>query len=125
MGLFDRQNKLVKSWISVTEESQIDQLIKASYDKPQVIFKDSVSCGISVGVKSRLVNDWANLSEEVDFHYLDLLSYRSVSNYIAQVSQVIHQSPQIIIFHRGAVVANTSHHAINVNFIRDAVAGIS
>jgi len=125
MGLFDRQNKLSKSWFTVTEESQIDQLIKASYEKPQVIFKDSVSCGISAGVKSSLVNDWANLSDEVDFHYLDLLSYRSVSNYIAQASGVVHQSPQVIIFHRGEVVADTSHFAINVKFIKDAVADIN
>jgi len=125
MGLFDRHNKLAKSWIPLTEESQIEQIIQASYEKPQAIFKDSTSCGISAGVKSGLVGDWANLSDEIDFHYLDLLSFRSVSNHVAQVSKVVHQSPQVIIFHRGEVIADTSHFAINVKFVKEALANIN
>ena len=33
----------------------------------------------------------------VDFYYLDLLNYRSISNEIAKHLNVTHQSPQIIL----------------------------
>lgn len=124
MGLFDRGNKLQKNWIHLTDESQIEDIIKASFDKPQVIFKDSTSCGISAGVKHGLVGDWGSLSDDVDLHYLDLLSYRSVSNKVAEVSGIVHQSPQVIVYHLGKVIADTSHFAINAKYIEDVVAAI-
>jgi len=124
MGLFSRDNIIPTSWSPITEEGQIKEIIQASYEKPQVIFKDSTSCGISAGVKNGLVGDWENLSDKADFNYLDLLSHRNISNLIAQVSQVTHQSPQVIIYHQGEVVADTSHHAINMKYIEDVIVGL-
>ncbi len=124
MGLFSRNNTLPTSWAPITQESQIKEIINRSHEKPQILFKDSTSCGISAGVKHGLVGDWDSLSDKADFNYLDLLSYRSISSLIAQVSQVTHQSPQIIIYHKGEVVADTSHHAINLKFIEDSLASL-
>lgn len=123
MGLFSRKsNDLPTQWILLTQEQQLDDIIKASHEKPQVIFKDSTTCGISAGVKSGLVGDWSGVADQADFHYLDLLNYRGISSKIAQVSGVTHQSPQVIIYHHGKVIADTSHFAINVKFIEDALA---
>jgi len=124
MGLFSRNNAIPSTWSPITGEEQIKEIINRSHEKPQVIFKDSTSCGISAGVKHGLVGDWNSLSDKADFNYLDLLSYRNISNLIAQVSQVTHQSPQVIIFHLGEVVADTSHHAISLKYIEDALAGL-
>lgn len=123
MGLFsNKSNDLPSQWILLNSEQQLEDIIKASNQKPQVIFKDSTSCGISAGVKSGLVGDWNAIADQADFHYLDLLNYRSISSKIAQVSGVTHQSPQVIIYHHGKVIANTSHFAINVKFIKEALA---
>jgi len=124
MGLFSRNNAIPSTWSPITGEEQIKEIINRSHEKPQVIFKDSTSCGISAGVKHGLVGDWNSLSDKADFNYLDLLSYRNISNLIAQVSQVTHQSPQVIIFHLGEVVADTSHHAISLKYIEDTLAGL-
>lgn len=124
MGLFNRNNVIPKNWIPLTEESQIKDIINASHEKPQVIFKDSTTCGISAGVKHGLVGDWSKIDGSIDLHYLDLLSYRSVSNKVAEVSEVTHQSPQVIIYHYGKVVADTSHHAINVRYVEEVLAAI-
>lgn len=105
-------------WIMLNDVDQLDGIVKASYDKPQIIFKDSTTCGISARAKAGLQEDWTPVADLADLHYLDLLSYRSVSNEIATFTGVIHQSPQVIIYHHGKVVADTSHHNISVRFIQ-------
>jgi len=80
-----------------------------------VIFKHSTTCGISAAAKSRLEEDY--LADQVDIHYLDLLSFRSVSNLVAEELAVFHQSPQVIIINKGEVVNYESHFAINTAFI--------
>lgn len=119
MGLFNRRTSSIPSkWIMLTEVEQLDGIVKASYDKPQIIFKDSTTCGISARARAGLQEDWTPIADEADMHYLDLLSYRSVSNEVAAYTGVIHQSPQVIIYHNGKVIADTSHHGISIRFIR-------
>ncbi len=108
----------MKNWNNITAEEDINKIIKMSEDKTQIIFKDSVSCGISAFAKERLVEGSDLLTEIADFNYLDLLQYRSVSNYIASHLDVIHQSPQIIVLKNGKVVFRDSHHSIQPEKIR-------
>ncbi len=55
-----------------------------------------------------------NLTEkDLDLYYLDLLSYKSVSDEVGYKFQVMHQSPQLLVIKNGVVVANDSHGSIN------------
>jgi len=113
-------NKLkytMKNWNPITTEQQVKDIVEKSNEKPQIIFKDSVTCGISAYAKERLVNGNDVLIDKADFNYLDLLSYRSVSNFIADELNVIHQSPQIIVLKDGEVVYRVSHHSIQAEEI--------
>jgi bacillithiol system protein YtxJ len=69
--------------------------------------------------KSRLERE---CGEEVEIYYLDLIAFRNVSNYIAVKSGVIHESPQLIIFKDGKVIADASHIAVRgemVDLLKD------
>jgi len=103
----------MQNWKEITSEDDINSIIEASASKPQLIFKDSMTCGISAHAKERLKEGYALIDGKVDFNYLDLLSFRSVSNFIAQTLNVTHQSPQIILLKDKKVVYTSSHHAIN------------
>jgi bacillithiol system protein YtxJ len=103
----------MKDWIHIKSEEDFHNIIAASEEKPQIIFKDSTSCGISAHAKARLQDGYSLISEGADFHYLDLLAFRPVSNLIAQALTVTHQSPQIIVLKGKQVVYTSSHHAIN------------
>ena len=106
-----------KNWKLILTEQDVQSIIEKSTEKPQIIFKDSVSCGISAFAKERLT-DGNSLTENIaDFNYLDLLSYRSVSNFIASKLEVIHQSPQIIVIIDKKVVFRDSHHSANSSYI--------
>ncbi|MFT4986751.1 MAG: bacillithiol system protein YtxJ [Glaciecola sp.] len=102
----------MESWKQITSEQDVLSIIKKSSEKPQIIFKDSLSCGISAYAKQRLQQGNDLIIDKVDFNQLDLLRYRSVSNFIATTLDVIHQSPQIIVIKDGKAVHTVTHHSI-------------
>jgi bacillithiol system protein YtxJ len=51
--------------------------------------------------------------KELKPYYLDLLSYRPISNGVAELFGVFHQSPQALIIHKGKCVYNSSHFEIS------------
>lgn len=65
----------------------------------------------------RLQDDWQDALDDTHFYYLDLLAYRSVSNFIADALQVHHESPQIIIIKDGEAIYDVSHLDIQVSDI--------
>lgn len=106
-------------WIELTSETELDQLIENSFETPQAIYKHSTSCGTSFHVKTML--EEAEVPEGMDFHYLDLLAHRTLSNKVAAHFHVHHESPQILIIKEGKCVYHTSHLAIRMDKIKQYV----
>lgn len=126
MGFLDQFRKtrdagLPEDWQTIETELQLQAAIDESFQKPVALFKHSVTCGISANAKYRLESEWDFNTSELSFYYLDLLSYRAISNKIAADLAVIHQSPQVILLKDGKAVFNTSHHAINVAGLRQHI----
>lgn len=103
----------MKDWLAIKTEQDLSEIIERSTTKPQIIFKDSTTCGISAHAKHRLIEGYHSIEGKADFNYLDLLAYRPISNLIAEKLSVTHQSPQILVLKGGKVVYSTSHHAID------------
>ena len=110
-----------KKWNVISTENEVLDIIEKSALKPQIIFKDSVTCGISAFAKERLTNDYGLIESEADFNYLDLLSYRAISSFIATKLEVIHQSPQIIVLVDRKVIFRDSHHSIDAKKIAEKI----
>jgi bacillithiol system protein YtxJ len=106
-----KEEKLLP-WINLNNLSQLSDIDEKSKGKTQVIFKHSTRCGISRMVMNQFVDSF-NVDSNLDLYYLDLLSYRDVSNEIGYKFQVMHQSPQLLIIKNGVTVAHSSHGAIN------------
>ncbi len=124
MRLVDRiQNleKLEHGWKRLTQVDEVEELIRLSGDKPVVIFKHSIRCGASAMAKWQLEKDWDFEAGDLDFYYLDLIRYRSVSDQVSRVLGVVHQSPQVIVLRRGEVIFQTSHYRISISAIRLAL----
>tara|TARA_R110002012_G_scaffold322096_1_gene555361 strand:- start:49684 stop:50079 length:396 start_codon:yes stop_codon:yes gene_type:complete len=100
-------------WIALTSLDQLEELGKKSNGKPQFIFKHSTTCGISRMVMNTFKQTYDISKDQADLYYLDLHSYREVSNEVARKFQVIHQSPQLLVIKNGTAVAHASHGAIN------------
>lgn len=109
------------SWNTLDSLSGIDQIVKASLNRPQLIFKHSIRCGISSRVKSSLFADETQLAEKIELHFLDLIKNRPVSNAVAEKLGIHHESPQIILIDQGEVKLDLSHYAIQSDKILEAI----
>jgi bacillithiol system protein YtxJ len=107
----------MSNWQHLTAVDRLDAITTASYQRPQLLFKHSTRCSISAGAKSRLDSGLNALNDAFDLHYLDLLSYREVSNAIADRFDVLHQSPQVIVVQNGKASYQMSHQLISVERI--------
>ncbi len=120
--LMSRQKKEVcQSWKVLGSLGQLDEIIDTSHSRPVVVFKHSVRCGISAMVKYQLEKGWDFQEDELDFYYLDIFQFRNISNEIRDRFNIVHQSPQIIIFNKGEVIYHTSHHMISLDIIREQI----
>ena len=103
------------NWKTLNDEAQLTEIIERSATVPQVIMKHSTRCSISAMAKSRL--DRSKAPEGIDFHYLDLLANRPLSNKIAEVFDVYHESPQVLVIVNGECVYDESHSGISMDLI--------
>jgi bacillithiol system protein YtxJ len=107
------------NWKEFIDENGLEAIKLKSAETPQVIFKHSTTCSISIMAKGRL--DRADMPAGIDFNYLDLKSYRSISTKIAEDFDVQHESPQVLIIKNGICVYDESHNAISMDEILEAV----
>lgn len=107
------QRHHIESWNVLTDIDELDQIVTDSQELPIVIFKHSVTCGISAGAKYRLESHWDLIHTELKFYYLDLLAYREISNKVVERWEVRHQSPQIIVIRNDKAVFDASHGSID------------
>ena len=103
----------------LTSVDELESIKEKSFNKPQVVFKHSTRCGTSSLVLSRMERA-ANLPD-ADFHFLDLIRYRNVSNIIATTLNVYHESPQVLVIKNGVCAYNESHLGITMDELKDHV----
>lgn len=103
------------NWIKLTNEDQLQHIIEKSAHTPQVIFKYSSRCSISEVARTRLEKKQA--PSEVDFYFLDILNYRSLSNRIAEEFDVQHESPQVLLIKNAQCIYDESHLGIRMDEI--------
>lgn len=107
------------NWIALTDEQQLDRINEESKTQPVVIFKHSTRCSISSMAKSRL--DRETPPENTSFYYLDLLQYRNISNKVAEVYKVHHESPQVLLIKNGECTYEETHNGISMADIAENI----
>lgn len=108
------------NWNILDKVEQLNALKEVSFNKPQLVFKHSTRCIISKMALKNFESDY-DLEELIDVYYLDLITYRNISNEIAKIFNVEHQSPQILLIKDGVVVYNESHEGIDANTLKQYI----
>ena len=102
------------NWNKLESEKELENIKKASKNQPVIIFKHSTRCPVSQMALSWFERSWKEEEmENVAPFFLDLISYRSISNKIAEDFDVQHESPQLLLIRDGACVYHTSHSSIS------------
>ncbi len=108
------------NWLELKEEEEIDKIKELSKTQPVVIFKHSTRCSTSAAALGRLERNWKETEmANVQPYYLDLISYRAISNKIQEAFYVQHESPQVLVIKNGRCVYNASHIEINYPEIKE------
>lgn len=112
-------------WHHLTDRSQLNALINISKEQSAqgltvLLFKHSTRCSISSMALHRLESKWESTSL-IKPYLLDLLSYREISNEIAQIFGVEHASPQVLLIKDGQCFYDASHSNISYNAIKEAI----
>ncbi|MEL1241113.1 bacillithiol system redox-active protein YtxJ [Flavobacterium flavipallidum] len=115
-----KQQESKINWENLTDLNQLGEIIFNSNEKPAVIFKHSTRCSVSRMALKQFENEF-NLEEEVTPYFLDLISYREISNEIANRFQVQHQSPQILVIKDGKSIYDASHSDIDAESLKELV----
>ena len=107
------------TWRQLEDILQLDAVEELSEEKLVVIFKHSVSCGISNMVWHQFQNNIDFTNEHIEMLYLDLIANRDISNEITRRFRVLHQSPQILVIQNKEVIHHASHSAIRLSNIKE------
>ena len=108
-------------WISLESQDQL-QTIKSSTDA-SVIFKHSSRCSISSMAKRKFELDWEAIPEDTNLYFLDLIKHREISNAVANMFNVHHESPQLLLIKNGECIYETSHGEISAEETAEQLVG--
>lgn len=104
-------------WKNITSEEELEAAVAESFNRPVIIFKHSTRCHISKMVLKSFEQEVAQADRDVAYYFLDLISFRGLSNKIAGDFGVTHQSPQMIVLRDGIAVRNASHQSISLSLV--------
>lgn len=90
--------------------------------EPMVLFKHSATCSISVSVK-REYDAFVAANPDVPTRLVIVQNERPLSNALARVLRVQHESPQAIVVRQGEVLWHASHRRVTAAGLTNAVRG--
>ena len=99
------------NWISLTQSSQIKDIVAQSQEKPVLIFKHSHRCYISKMALRNFEHDFTNPTDS-NCYMLDVVGDRLLSIEVVDEFKVQHESPQLIVVSKGVAIYHTSHEGI-------------
>jgi bacillithiol system protein YtxJ len=81
-----------------------------------VVFKHSQTCPVS-WMADRHVQKFIQAHPEIPFYTVIVQKERGLSNKVAELTGIRHESPQILVFRQGQVVADASHGDITTQYL--------
>lgn len=101
------------NWILLEDQPQLGTI--RAHQGHSIIFKHSTRCSISLMAKKKFELDWDSLPANIPIYFLDLLKFRDLSNSIATIFKVHHESPQLLLIKDGACIFESSHSEISAD----------
>jgi monothiol bacilliredoxin len=102
---------------ALVSEGEFDALLSASL---AIVFKHSTLCSVSARAH-REAEAFLRSHPEHEIHVVHVIEERGVSDHIATVTGVRHQSPQILVLRKGEVVWHVSHFDVTAEAVASAV----
>ncbi|WP_455661137.1 bacillithiol system redox-active protein YtxJ [Pradoshia sp.] len=101
----------------ISDETEFTSLLKQDLF---LFVKHSLTCPISLAAFSEYTK-FTEVHPDIPTAYLAVQESRPLSNYVAELTGIKHESPQAILFHKGKAVWDTSHQQITLEQLENAV----
>lgn len=125
MGLFNNlfgsnneENSNSVNWNVIKSVDDLNKAVDLSKESPIILFKHSTRCSISSSALNRLERNWVQENTNAVPFFLDLINHRDVSNEIADLLGVHHQSPQMILVKDRKAIFSSTHMDISFDDIK-------
>lgn len=105
-----------ETWNTISEDS-LNEIFERSKKITQLIYKHSNRCSVCFFTKSEIDSVAAEIADETDLYFVDVIRQRELSNKIASELGVQHESPQLICIDDGKAVWHLSHSSIQADRI--------
>ena|SRR5919205_3678969 len=102
------------NFFKIDNQAALENLLTDSSNKPVIVFKHSNACSISARA-------YREMEKVDDVNILEVQSSRAISNELADLTGIRHETPQVIIFRDGKAVWNASHFDVLAADVRKAV----
>ncbi len=110
-GLAGRTPDLPEGWNVPDTPEQLAAIFNVP-DRPQVIYKHSYNCATCIFSKMKVEDVMKSVIEDADFFFVDVIKNRPVSNQVAELTGIKHESPQVVVIRNGVVAWSASHGSI-------------
>ncbi len=98
-------------WREIQHADELNDMIRNGSDGPfKLVLKHSYRCALSSMIKSRIERE---ADPRVHYYLIDVINGRSVSNQLASLTDVTHESPQAFLFEGDRLIEVKSHMAIS------------
>lgn len=119
MGFFSKSTASTREfpWKNITS---VEDLLSV-FEQPgkKVFFKHSTRCSISSMALRGFENEWDLEKEQPALYFIDLIAHRDVSNKLAELTHVTHQSPQVIVLDQTDLIHDASHYKIEATTVQN------
>jgi bacillithiol system protein YtxJ len=102
------------NFFRLLDKDSLDKLVTVSNERPVLVFKHSNACPIS----SRAYREMEKLDH---VNLIEVQTARDVSNEIATLTGVRHETPQVIVLRDGKAVWDASHYDVSAGAVREAL----
>lgn len=108
----------------IHSNDELEQAFEQSLVRPVLLFKHSTTCPISAGAFSEYNSFIEGTDRNIACYLVKVIEDRSVSNEIANITDVKHESPQLFVIQNNEVKWHTSHSKITVGSIEEALGSL-
>lgn len=98
-----------------------DAALAQSATRPTVIFKHSLTCGVSAMAMEEIQELIGGVAFDADVYLVQVQRARDVSGAIEATLGIRHQSPQVLVVVDGRVVWHASHFRVTATAVLSAV----
>jgi bacillithiol system protein YtxJ len=99
----------------------LDAVVTESFDRPVLLFKHSLTCGMSAHANDEVRAFLAGAENTPLCGLIVVQHARPVSNAVVERFGVRHESPQALLLRDGRVVWHASHWKVTARSLEDAI----